>query len=935
MTPLGLRVRILIIALLVSASLFFHGTALHQMLAPAFILGAEGFDYDPSSGRAVITAVRDKTIDGSPTAAEGSGLAQGDVILAVINAGGTSFPIAGRFDFGNAIRTIGWGEPWALQIERPTADGSKVPLHLNLSPVPRPPLAPSDFALIFGIYCLVPFLSLGAAALIGLARPADNHAFRASLMFICFSSMFYVRLDTLPDIARWIGLFLSRVGPLGSGLLVLHFFLRFPSPPPFDRRFPWVKHAASLVFGALILFRFSSALTAHLSFRLFADFSARVGRLQWVLDKLYFPLLVLAFVLSLFVLVQSTAHSRFAGERRRMVLLLVGMLSSLVPLVALVLWQLWSRSSPLLLLLLLAATAWLFPGAFVYAVIRHQVFGIRLILRRGLQYALLTRSIFIVGLVLFGLLYLLLGEAIARLFPENGQTFASVGTAGLALGLAAGLRELNRRVLPKVDRAFFRDAYDARQILLELADAVYQLAAEPNRLLAHLAEQIQAALHPRGVLIYLRRDEADWLIRAVGPQAETKNGAESESSWWVEETPPKDPFAESFCCTLFLPPAPSRSDHPAPAHFLDRPAIHPSPRLLRLLETAAQTPGEPLDVPSFLEATAPLPFPARPEQLPGQRPGPREPIEPRLIIPLGTRRRLFGFIVLGEKLSEEPFTREDRELLLSVANQTAVALDYSELISELAEKERWRRELEIAQEVQAQLFPQKLPEVTTLAYTGSSQPARTLGGDYFDFIPLGLGRIGIALADLAGKGISAALLMATLQGQLRSHAPQWGDRIDKLVADLNRQLLATIAPNKFATLFYAVYDERQRTLSYVTAGHNPPLLIRGPNSGHPGQIEQLDAGGTVVGLLPDQTWNQAALRLAPGDLLIAFSDGLVDSPNPAGDLFGERRLRALVLDLADRPPEEIRQQILAEIAHFAQGAPQEDDITLIVAKALP
>ncbi len=203
-----------------------------------------------------------------------------------------------------------------------------------------------------------------------------------------------------------------------------------------------------------------------------------------------------------------------------------------------------------------------------------------------------------------------------------------------------------------------------------------------------------------------------------------------------------------------------------------------------------------------------------------------EQLHTRLIVPLATTERLLGFISLGEKLSEEPYSKEDKELLLAVAQQTAIALDYAQLISHVAEQEKLKLEIEFAKEVQAELFPQTLPQLKTLDYTGSCQPASGVGGDYYDFLLLAADQLGIALGDISGKGVSAALLMASLQALLRSHAPACGNRVDKLISEINRLMHASTGSSKYATFFYGLYDDRQRTLTYVNAGHNAPMLFR-------------------------------------------------------------------------------------------------------------
>ncbi len=292
----------------------------------------------------------------------------------------------------------------------------------------------------------------------------------------------------------------------------------------------------------------------------------------------------------------------------------------------------------------------------------------------------------------------------------------------------------------------------------------------------------------------------------------------------------------------------------------------------------------------------------------------------------------------------------------SLAGQTAIALDYAQLIDQVAEQEKLKREIEIAKEVQAQLFPQALPALRTLEYTGVCKAARGVGGDYYDFLLLAPEKLGIALGDISGKGISAALLMASLQALLRSHAPMRSDAPDRLIEDINRLMCSSTDSSKYATFFYGLYDDTCRTLSYVNAGHNPPMLCRPDNAGverrvtrnegapmatgatmqpfDSPEIARLETGGTVVGLIPDAVYEQETIQLYPGDFLVIFSDGISEAMNINEEEFGEARLAALIARNKSLSVNRLCDLILKEIGRFAGEAPQHDDLTLVVAKVL-
>ena len=249
------------------------------------------------------------------------------------------------------------------------------------------------------------------------------------------------------------------------------------------------------------------------------------------------------------------------------------------------------------------------------------------------------------------------------------------------------------------------------------------------------------------------------------------------------------------------------------------------------------------------------------------------------------------------------------------------------LIDEQRAKQRLESELSIAREVQDQLFPQKFPEIPGVEMAALCRAARTVSGDYYDFLALGPSRLGIALADISGKGISAALLMASLQGGLRSQAQQESsvDTAD-LVERLNRQLLLDTLDDRYATFFYAVYDGTTRKLTYTTAGHLPPLFITGD------RVRRLEEGGTVIGLLDDVTYTQGCVDVEPGSLLVAFSDGLVEPENVYGEQFGMPRLTEEVLRHRGAKITQLTEEVLAAVEHWAGTQEQADDMTVVVVR---
>jgi len=254
-------------------------------------------------------------------------------------------------------------------------------------------------------------------------------------------------------------------------------------------------------------------------------------------------------------------------------------------------------------------------------------------------------------------------------------------------------------------------------------------------------------------------------------------------------------------------------------------------------------------------------------------------------------------------------------------------------ISQLIEEENKRRRLEdeisIAREVQNQLFPSTLPSVPGVEIEAICKAARSVSGDYYDFIQLSPTHIAIAIADISGKGISAALLMASLQAALRSQMLSDGSErlsMAELVSRLNKHLVRNTGDDRFATFFIAVYDSVTRTLRYTNAGHLPAFLIC------KGASEQLDKGGMVLGVVDDYVYEEGSLTVAPDALLIGYSDGLIEPENVYGEEFGIRRLQESAIHVQGAAPLMVAESLMAAAEEWAGTSEQADDMTVIVAR---
>jgi sigma-B regulation protein RsbU (phosphoserine phosphatase) len=262
------------------------------------------------------------------------------------------------------------------------------------------------------------------------------------------------------------------------------------------------------------------------------------------------------------------------------------------------------------------------------------------------------------------------------------------------------------------------------------------------------------------------------------------------------------------------------------------------------------------------------------------------------------------------------------------------------LLAVAKEKERLQAEVEIAREVQEQLYPKTIPTLKSVSVIGLCHPARMVSGDYYDYQKLAGNKLAIAIGDVAGKGISAALLMASIQSAMRmelraslelaspSPTPLNGSRLStaRMVSELNQQLHATSAPEKFATFFFALYDEDSRIVTYTNAGHMPPILIRDGGS------TLLDINGTVVGAFPFSQYDESKIELRSGDLLVCYTDGITEPENEYGEMFGEERLIELVAKHSERDDRQIIETVMESVRQWT-GAPElSDDMTVLLVR---
>ncbi|HEX5873279.1 MAG TPA: PP2C family protein-serine/threonine phosphatase, partial [Pyrinomonadaceae bacterium] len=281
------------------------------------------------------------------------------------------------------------------------------------------------------------------------------------------------------------------------------------------------------------------------------------------------------------------------------------------------------------------------------------------------------------------------------------------------------------------------------------------------------------------------------------------------------------------------------------------------------------------------------------------------------------------------------YSASDRELLMSIAAQLALIIDNARLTERMVAQERIRRELALAAEVQQRLLPSCAPKATSMEIAGFCEPARGVGGDYYDFISFDDRQLGVAIADVAGKGMPAALLMSTVQATLRSLTARNGSggpvshELSSIVGKLNRLLFNTTNGEHYVTFFYATFEHATQRLTYVNAGHNPPLYLQADsNSG----FRQLTEGGLVAGAFEHAAYEQETVQMKPNDLLFLYTDGLSEALNVEGEEFGDSRIMATLESIASLSADQIRDVVVRRVKEWCAGMSLYDDLTFVVMK---
>jgi sigma-B regulation protein RsbU (phosphoserine phosphatase) len=720
----------------------------------------------------------------------------------------------------------------------------------------------SQIGLTLCVDVLIPVVCLGLGFLVAFIRPQDRNAWILLLLLMGFSGL----MGRSDWYSPWpdVTFFWDVFGTATWSIWMMLFAIYFPSRYVVDQKRPWLKYLILVPTIGVELFYWGVVWIWNHNVNASLLLRPAFGRIYFA----HMILEILAVSVFFAVLGAKSVTETSPDDRRRLKILRVGASVALGPMFFVVLYALIRDSE------LFANVPWplevfglcmmaLFPITLAYVIVVERAMDLQFVIRQSIQYGIARLAVWLLRAVIFAVF-------VSVLVTHTKGTSVWITVYLGAIGLTIFRQGVANKASTWVDRKFFREAYDAEKILSELAvEAGHFVEIDP--LLEKVARRISDTLHVPDIVI-LVRDGNVYRTRYSTRLGEPMNIAANSR----------------------ILAAPGDEGAPLQVYF-DK----PQPWIRSLNAEELQT----------------LVF-----------------MRSELLLALRGRGngQIVGIMSLGPKKSEEAYSNTDIRLLQTIAVQMGWALENSRLASSLADetahREVMNRELEIAREVQERLFPQEVPQIASVDCCGYCRPARGVGGDYYDFIELPDGRLGIAIGDVSGKGIAAALLMASLQASLRGQTMAGVDNLADLMRNVNKLVYNASQSNRYATFFYGEFDPATKKLSFVNAGHNPPVVLRGSD------LIRLEACGPVVGLLPKVGYTMDSCQLQPGDIFVGYTDGISEAMNEQDEEWEEERFIAAARACADGSSKDIIDGIFRRADVFTGSAKQYDDMTLLVMK---
>ncbi|MDX2042427.1 MAG: SpoIIE family protein phosphatase [Acidobacteriota bacterium] len=727
--------------------------------------------------------------------------------------------------------------------------------------------------LSFATFALINLLFWLIGLTVFVLKPNDKQAFLLALMLGTYTAVNGSNIDGLPSGLIEIVRFGKLVG-LWFVPIFVHFFLYFPERSPLLKRFPKILLFVYVLFLIFVLpgfaiERVSPGIAAWL-------------RSTWLLQQRWYGMLGMIVLVGLlfFGLVVLAINYRAASltDRRRLRVVAAGSGAGFLNLFLMPLGEFFGLKDMFptvwgFLGTSLVFTLPLVPLSFAYAIIRHQVIPVSLMIRRGVRYLLVSRGSVLIEAVI---VILTVTAVLTYLFSRFKPSGIVIGTVSAAVAILVWKLEgwLHEKYLaPIIDRKFFRESYNSHQIIADLTDSLRSTASLPQ-LCREVATKIQSALKTENVTVLLRDEATGNYVSGYSCEFNSANGQAAVC---------QQPFR-------------LRRDSLAVA---------------RLIETA-----QPLEADSFDD-----------EDL--------RQMKSALLLPLATRQEMPGIVSLGARLGDLPFSGEDKALLMSAAGPTTFAIENSRLVERMIEEARRReeieaenqqraKELEEARQLQISMLPKSIPQLPHLEIAAYMKTATEVGGDYYDFHLSASGELTIVVGDATGHGLKAGTVV-TATKSLFNHLAETAD-VTEFFSHSSRALKQMNMRSLFMAMTVARISGSSLTLS--SAGMPPVLIYRAAIS----EVEEIQLTGVPLGSVKEYRYRQQTVGIASGDVIVLMSDGLPERFNPFSEMLGYDQPKLALAESAGLSAQSIIERMLTDADDWAKGRPLDDDVTFVVVK---
>lgn len=744
---------------------------------------------------------------------------------------------------------------------------------------------------------LVQLLFLLTGLTVFLLKSADRQAWLLALMLCTFTGLFNNEIPPMPGVLV-VMTALARILGLSFLPIFFHFFLIFPERSPLLNRFPRLERMLYWPFYLILpwfsLNRLASILRAHKGWEGLIPISF-LQKFGWI------GLIAMSIAMSFLVagLWALLVAYRAAGvaARRKLIVVVAGSGAGAINLLLLVIWESFFQNK------FPNARGWiepalkftlpLIPLSFAYAIIRHRVIPVSLIIRRGVRYLLVSRGSIVLHLGLAAAVIFFIMDAFFTQMPSiSGR---AVGVISAVVGIVVwNLNHwFHRRVLaPAIDRRFFRQSYDAQQILADLSQSLRTVTDLPQ-LLELVATKIQSALPTENVTIFLREEAGGGYqsVYSQNYQHADQSKTTGERNWRFS----------------------------ADAEVVKELAIS----------------GQPVEIEAAEESSLSENSSQGESGLPESERKTLRELKSALLLPLATKGEVLGFISVGSRLGDLPFSNSDKHLLMSVAGPTTFAIENARLVQRMVEEARRReeveaeneqraKEMEEARQLQLSMLPKTIPQLPHLEVAAYMKTATEVGGDYYDFNLADNGELTVVVGDATGHGLKAGTVV-TAAKSLFNHLAETPD-VTEFFYHSSRALKRMNLRSLFMAMTVARFNGHKVTLS--SAGMPPALIYRAETA----EIEEIPLTGVPLGSMTGYRYQQQQVLISRGDVIVLMSDGFPERFNYEGEMLDYWRAKDSLVEVADRSSQEIIQHFVGVGEAWADGKQQEDDVTFVVLK---